>query len=64
MSAKAAGIVTISAQAGDLSDSITVTVKAADSPDVAVESVELDKASLTLVARNENNNRYRASHQC
>ncbi len=51
VSAKAAGIVTISAQAGDLSDSITVTVKAADSPDVAVESVELDKASLTLVGQ-------------
>lgn len=51
VTAKAAGTATITVKAGDLSDSITVTVKAAGAPEVAVESVTLDKTSMTLVGQ-------------
>ncbi len=51
VSAKAAGTAIISARAGDLSDSITVTVKAAGVPEIFVESVTLDKTSMTLVGQ-------------
>lgn len=51
VTAKAAGTATITVKAGDLSDFVTVTVKAAGAPEVAVESVTLDKTSMTLVGQ-------------